>query len=210
MNLPGFLLTIEGIDGCGKSTLAKKLYAHLTQKNYSVLLTKEPGGSELGNQLRTILQTQKTALAGKAEFLLFAADRAQHFEKIIIPALQKGTVVISDRCSDSSLAYQGYGRDLDSNMIQMVNHWAMNGIAPDLVFYLNIDSKTALERLTANRTTLTAFEKKTGDFWTKVITGFEAIFAQRPEVVTLDATLDTQTVFEQAIEHLLVALKKQS
>lgn len=209
MNLPGFLLTIEGIDGCGKTTLAQALAEQLTQKNYSVLLTKEPGGSELGKKLRSILQIQDIPLGAKAEFLLFAADRAQHFEKVIIPALIEGKIVISDRCADSSLAYQGYGRNLDVSMIKTINNWAMNNMKPDLVFYLKIDLVTAIKRLTTHRSTLSAFEKKTNDFWSKVITGFDATLSQRPEVVTFDATLPPEEVCTNALAPLLEALESK-
>ena len=126
MTHPGYFVSIEGIDGCGKTTLAQRLQAMLTHAGHQVLLTKEPGGSELGKSLRAILQTQEMPIGGKAEFLLFAADRAQHFEKIIIPALREGKVVITDRCADSSLAYQGYGHNLDRTIITTVNNWAMN------------------------------------------------------------------------------------
>src|SRR3989338_3646399 len=102
----GLFISIEGIDGCGKTTLIEKLVAALKDSDKQVLLTKEPGGSMLGKQLREILQQQQEKLDGKAEFLLFAADRAQHFTTTVIPALENGRIVITDRCSDSSLAYQ--------------------------------------------------------------------------------------------------------
>jgi dTMP kinase len=209
MHLPGFLLTVEGIDGCGKTTLIEKLSKSL-EKNYSVLVTKEPGGSILGQQLRTILQTQETPLSGKAEFLLFAADRAQHFETIIIPALQKGMIVISDRCADSSLAYQGYGRDLDCALIEKVNQWAMNQITPDLIFYLKLDPETAHNRLLHARNSLTTFEQKKEAFWYKVIKGFETIFRNHAKVITFDAQESQEILHDRALEQVIKAVQKKS
>src|ERR1700730_16197149 len=129
----GMLIVIEGIDGAGKSTLAKSLADILTTQGNTVLLTKEPGGSQLGKQLRTILQNQPIPITPIAEYLLFAADRAQHIEQVVKPALERGAIVISDRMGDSSLAYQGYGRGIDKNNIRTVNQWAMQGLTPDLV-----------------------------------------------------------------------------
>jgi dTMP kinase len=106
----GKFITIEGIDGCGKSTLAENLTGALTKIGAPVLLTKEPGGSELGKSLRKILQEQHYPVCDKAEYLMFASDRAQHYKQLIQPALAAGKIVISDRWGDSSVAYQGYGR----------------------------------------------------------------------------------------------------
>ena len=131
----GLLITIEGIDGSGKSTLAKNLTTYL-QREYETVLTKEPGGSALGKQLRTLLQTQPVPITPLAEYLLFAADRAQHFHEVIIPNLKKGRIIISDRMADSSIVYQGYGRGLDREKIKYVNQWAMQGVQPDITFYV--------------------------------------------------------------------------
>ena len=160
----GILIAIEGIDGSGKTTLAHDLTTSLSEQHFSVVLTKEPGGSQVGKVLREILQAQQMPLTPKAEYLLFAADRAQHFEEVIIPALQNNSMVISDRLADSSVVYQGYGRGLDINMIKTVNHWAMNAIEPDLVFYLRISPEKARERLHKRKETLTAFEQEQATF----------------------------------------------
>src|SRR3990172_1551765 len=121
----GLLITLEGIDGSGKSTLANAIVTALTTLGKHVVLTKEPGGTALRTELRAILQTQKNPVCDKAEFLLFAADRSQHFKELIVPALEQGQIVISDRMADSSLAYQGFGRGLDKEMISSINRWAM-------------------------------------------------------------------------------------
>lgn len=218
MNKKGFFITLEGIDGCGKTVLTEKLGKQLQQDGHDALVTREPGGSSLGQHLREILngqqlrsrlQEQGEPLSSKSEFLLFAADRAHHFETLVIPALQAGKVVISDRCGDSSVAYQGYGRGLDCEMIKQVNSWAMQGVEPDLVLYLKIDSDTALKRVTTSREDLTAFEIEKKDFWKKVRSGYEELFASRNNVVTIDATQDEETVFENALKVLVERLCKR-
>jgi dTMP kinase len=202
----GRLITIEGIDGSGKSSVAQCLIKFLGQRGHPVLLTKEPGGTELGNTLRTILHTQKDRVGDVAEFLLFAADRAQHFEQTVIPALNKGMVVISDRMADSSLAYQGYGRGIDRTMIQRVNAWAMQNNTPDLVLYLRVDPMRAHERVRGRKETLTSFEQEARAFWQRVIMGYEEIFASRSNVTTIDATTTLPLVCEQACEAVISIL----
>lgn len=200
---PGRLLSLEGIDGSGKSTLAKSLATALEQKNRPVLLTKEPGGSSLGKELRAILHAKKGAVCSKSEYLLFAADRAQHFQEIIIPALTAGTTVIADRLADSSLAYQGYGRGLDCEMITIINRWAMDSIVPDLTLYIKIDPQTALARVMQRNEALTSFEQEKLDFWQRVCRGYEAIFAQRSNVITLDGRQTQDALLQQALQSVM-------
>ncbi len=204
----GRLITIEGIDGSGKSSVAQGLVKCLEERGRTVLLTKEPGGTELGSTLRTILHTQKDRVGDVAEFLLFAADRAQHFEQIIIPALTQGTVVISDRMADSSLAYQGYGRGIDRDMIKRVNAWAMQQIEPDIVLYLRVDPAQACKRVRARHQALTSFEREGVDFWQRVSSGYEEIFAARQNVITLDARLPLAAVCKQACDSVVEYLNQ--
>ncbi len=201
-NKKGLLIALEGIDGCGKTTLAQNLSVALEKKEYTILLTREPGGSNLGQQLRTITQSQKEPLCAKAEYLLFAADRAHHFHDVILPALANNSIVISDRLADSSLAYQGYGRDLNRDLINTVNKWAMNNIEPDIVFYIRIDAPTALARMKKRLEPTTRFEQEKLDFWQKVITGYETIFKNKSNVVVLDGLLDQQDILEQALKNI--------
>jgi dTMP kinase len=209
MNPPsqGLLITLEGIDGSGKSTLAHAVRDALAQRNVPALLTREPGGSELGKQLRSMLQERSVALCPKAEFLLFAADRAQHFHDVIIPNLQKGMVVISDRMADSSLVYQGFGRGLELSFIETVNAWAMNGIKPNLTIYLKISPAHARERLALRSPHLTAFEKDVDDLRERLVHGFETIFAHRDNVITLDALQSIEKLSSQALDAITHLLK---
>lgn len=198
----GLFISVEGIDGSGKTTLISKLDQALNDMQKNVLLTKEPGGSSLGKHLRAILQEHPEKLDGKAEFLLFAADRSQHFSHVVIPALENGNVVITDRCCDSSLAYQGYGHHVDLKMMRTVNAWAMQDLEPDIIFYLKTSSEAASRRLAQTRSKLTSFEKESTDFWDRVIAGYEEIFSERSNVYTLDASAQPEQVFTQAWNHL--------
>ncbi len=203
----GILIAVEGIDGSGKSTLTKDLHQSLLDKHYNVILTKEPGGTPLGNQLRTILQNQEIPLTPKAEYLLFAADRAQHFTTLVIPNLQNNKIIISDRTSDSSLAYQGYGRGLDLAMINTINQWAMNGITPHITIYVKVPVSIALERI-QQRKKLTAFEQHT-EFLERVTHGFETIYTNRNDVIIIDGTQPPKTVTTKALLHVEQWIQKQ-
>lgn len=199
----GLLITLEGIDGSGKSTLAQALSNALQEKNIPVILTREPGGSELGNRLRTMLQDRTVSLCPKAEYLLFAADRAQHMHDVVIPNIEKGFVVISDRMDDSSVVYQGYGRGLDIDMIKSVNNWAMDGITPDLTLYLKISPEDAHTRLKKRSDKLTALEKDIHAFREKLVHGFDTLFASRNNVVTLDALKKVELLVEASLDSIL-------
>ena len=202
MKYPGKLISIEGLDGCGKSTLAHELATELQTRGCKVVLTKEHGGTPLGTKLRQIVHSTTEKVCAKTEFLLIAADRAQHFYEVVVPALQAGAIVISDRMDDSSLAYQGYGRELDLDLIATVNRWAMNNITKDLVLYLVLDYQTALKRVGTRQETLTSFEQEKAAFWKKVSAGYEKIFAGRPEVARLDASNKPAVIVRQAVEIL--------
>ncbi|MCK4499945.1 dTMP kinase [Candidatus Babeliales bacterium] len=200
----GFLVAIEGIDGSGKSTLSARIYRDLTTQGLPIYLTREPGDTFLGQKLRAVLhQTQKQPCS-HAEFLMFAADRAEHFHEVVIPQLKKGNIVISDRLADSSLAYQGFGRGLDLNMLKSINTWAMRGIEPDLVIFLDIDEDTALKRITGTRRTLTSFELEHVQFWKKVRKGFKTILEEKKDrAVIIDALKLPEHVCQDAVNAIL-------
>ena len=195
----GFLITIEGIDGSGKSSAALAL-ADALDVHYPVVLTKEPGGTELGKHLRELLQKRAYGVCPQAEFLLFAADRAQHMTELVLPALNEGKIVISDRMADSSRAYQGFGRGLDDNWITRINQWAMADRTPDLTVYLKIDYKTAASRLKKRNEDATVFEQEKEAFFGRVIDGFEHIFKERSAVLVIDALDREEIVHARMIE----------
>lgn len=200
----GILITFEGIDGSGKTSAAHALY-HDLKESYQVLLTREPGATPLGKVLRTLLQERTFAVDPKAEYLLFAADRAQHMHEVVIPSLEQGKIVISDRMADSSYAYQGYGRGVDPTMIHLINTWAMQGREPDLTIYVTISYEEARKRLGKRMEQETVFEQEQEAFFEKVREGFEAAFALRsPQgiVVRVDGHQEQATLHTE-IERLV-------
>jgi dTMP kinase len=201
----GFLIALEGIDGTGKTTLCAALKKKLSE-TYNIITTKEPGATELGKQLRHTLLHKEVPVCDKAEFLLFATDRAQHFNQIVLPHLQEGGIVISDRMADSSLVYQGHGRSLDINTLQMINHWAMNGRHPDLVIYLQLPAAIAYERMKTRNIPLNAIEQETA-LMHRLTKGFDTIVASRDNVVTLDAQMSKEQLAQQALNIVTEKIK---
>ncbi len=198
----GSLIVIEGIDGAGKSTLMQNLGDRLKNLVPEVVLTKEPGGSALGMHLRDLLQYQSVCLAPKAEYMLFAADRAQHFHDLIIPAIKRGALIISDRMGDSSIAYQGYGRGHDIDFIKRVNSWTMDGIVPDITIYLKISLTDALERMAVRGGKPTVYEKEKQSFLERVKKGFDTLYKNRTDVLVIDAMQNEEMCTSQALEYV--------
>jgi len=199
----GILIAIEGIDGSGKSSLAKNLFHELEKREYPVILTKEPGGTQLGQQLRQLVQEKKMPICAEAEFMLFATDRAQHFHELIGPELSKKKIIISDRMADSSLVYQGYGRGLDITTIKMVNEWVMNGIRPDITIFVKVPAQVAAQRIAQRNATLTAFEKEKTDFIQKLVYGFNELYKNRNDVIIIDGNQSLDNVTHQATTALI-------
>ena len=192
----GTLITFEGIDGSGKSSAARALFDHL-KGDLPVIFTREPGATELGSVLRTLLQNRTFDLDAKAEYLLFAADRAQHIQEIVMPALADNKIVISDRMADSSYAYQGYGRGVDPDMIHLVNTWVLRNREPDLTVYLTINYSEACKRLKVRSEHETVFEKERETFFERVAQGFEVAFKKRSAtstVIRIDASSEQARV----------------
>ncbi len=191
----GILIAIEGIDGSGKSTLAHNISTRLREQGFDTTLTKEPGASELGKEVRKLIQTQIIPLTPKAEYLLFAADRAQHFAELIIPSLEQKKLIISDRMSDSSLTYQGYGNGLDLEMITTINNWTMSTIIPDITVFVRVPVELALERA-KKRGALSAYEKRE-NFLYRVAHGFEELYKNRNDVMIVDGTQSPESLTTQ-------------
>ena len=143
----GVFITFEGPEGCGKTTQIRLLADHLESVGHSVLTTREPGGTPIGDQIRAVLLgVDNTAMLAEAEILLYSASRAQLVGQIIRPALAKGTTVICDRYADSTIAYQGYGRRLDLVALRKITEFATGGLTPDLTIYLDIPVEEGLNR----------------------------------------------------------------
>jgi dTMP kinase len=205
---PGFLFSVEGIDGSGKSTFVKNL-AEKLQQQYEILCTREPGGSELGKHIRPLLQNKPCNMSSKSEFLLFAADRAQHFQEKIIPALQHGTIVISDRMADSSLVYQGVLRGLNMEMLKIINSWCMEQIEPDATLYLKIDAATAVARMNERNKEITVLERQVMEHKETLVSGFDLVFKNRDRVYILDAAQSPQELAEAAYNIIATFVSKK-
>ena len=184
----GLFITFEGIDGCGKTTQINLLKNYLANNGYKVILTREPGAKGLGEKLREILLNYDGEVSSNCESFLFLADRAQHIDTIIKPAIQTGTVVLCDRHTDSTVAYQGYGRNLDLDQIKHLNNIATSGIKPDITFILDIDIETSLIRIGKGRDRM---ENSGRDFFERVRNGYIEISKQEPERVKLLNGKDT-------------------
>ncbi|HKC85692.1 MAG TPA: dTMP kinase [Blastocatellia bacterium] len=143
----GKLITFEGIDGCGKSTQMRLLGQYLTERGVAVVSTREPGGTELGRKVRSaLLDGGVGSVEPLAELLLYAADRAQHVRRVILPALAEGKVVLSDRFYDATTVYQGYARGFDLELVNQLNELATGGLKPDLTLLFDLDVETGLKR----------------------------------------------------------------
>lgn len=178
----GLFITFEGIDGCGKTTQIELLKESLEKKGYTVLLTREPGAKGLGEKLREILLNYDGEVSSNCESFLFLADRAQHIDTIIKPAIDKGVIVLCDRHTDSTVAYQGYGRLLDLEQIYQLNKIATNGIIPDITFILDIDIDTSLQRIGKGRDRM---ENSGREFFERVRKGYIEISEKEPQRVKL-------------------------
>jgi dTMP kinase len=142
-----FFITLEGPEGGGKSTQAQRLANHLESRGHDILFTREPGGTEIGDQIRRVIMSlENKSMSPEAEFLLFSASRAQVVRELIQPHLERGGVVVCDRFFHSSLAYQGYGHELDLELLRTITGFVTGGLIPDLTFLLDLTSELGLER----------------------------------------------------------------
>jgi dTMP kinase len=186
-------IALEGLEGCGKSTHATRLGAHL-----NAVATREPGGTAIGATLRAILaDPNNTDLHARTEALLMAADRAQHMEQVVRPALNAGQHVVSDRSIYSTLAYQGYGRGLDIAELRRISTWALDGMLPDIVIFMSVPTDILNERLAKRN--LDRFEREGAEFFARVHDGFHALMAAEPQRwIVIDGTMPKDDV-EEAI-----------
>ncbi|MFE5485691.1 dTMP kinase [Streptomyces sp. NPDC056527] len=189
----GFFIALEGGDGAGKSTQAEALAEWIRAKGHEVVVTREPGATPIGKRLRSILLDVSSAgLSHRAEALLYAADRAEHVDSLVKPALERGAVVISDRYIDSSVAYQGAGRDLSPTEVARINRWATGGLVPHLTVLLDVSPETARERFTEAPDRL---ESEPPEFHARVRAGFLALAAGDPgRYLVVDAGQEPEAV----------------
>ncbi len=201
-------IVIEGIEGSGKSSLIKFLKEKLSEKKKQWFITREPGGSKLGEKIRPLLLSLKEEkLSPKAELLLFLADRAEHVEKIIKPALKRNEIVLCDRYIYSTMAYQGYARGLDLNFLATCNAFATSNLIPDLTILLDLDVEIGLERAKgrniAQKNDEGKFEAEEKDFHEKVRQGFLSMLAEKKEkVLIVDASQSIESIQQKVWAYL--------
>lgn len=183
-------VTIDGGEGCGKTTQAAKLSARLSELR-NVQLTREPGGTVLGGKIRTIVQDPLIQISPIAELLLFAADRAEHVGRVIRPALERGDIVVCDRFVASTVAYQGYGRGIDLDWIKQINAIACNGLKPDLSIWLDVPVAIGMARSGRDR-----IESESMDFFERVRSGFTQM-ERNGQLTRIDGTGTEDEVFER-------------
>lgn len=206
--MKGRFITFEGGEGSGKSTQVRRLKEVLEAEGHEVLLTREPGGTRLSELIRGLLKDEREdPPCDRAELLLFLAARAQLVRNVIRPALDAGTWVVSDRFSDSTFAYQGYGRGLPLDVLRLANDFACEGLRPDLTVLLDVDTETSRARLrkreAATNTTADRIEQAGGAFHARLRQGFLEMAAQEPNrIVTIEASGTPDEVWEKVWKSL--------
>ncbi|MBR2811530.1 MAG: dTMP kinase [Solobacterium sp.] len=193
-------ITFEGPDGSGKTTVSTAVTQRLAKEGYPVLYSREPGGIEIAEKIRSIiLDPANTAMDARTEALLYAASRRQHLVEKVLPALAAGYTILCDRFVDSSLAYQGYGRQLGMDEVMAINEFAIEGHMPDKTIYLEIDPEIGLERINRNRTSLDRLDRESVAFHHRVCEGYRKVVERYAErMVILDASKEPDQVIEDA------------
>ncbi|MFQ5776481.1 MAG: dTMP kinase [Terriglobia bacterium] len=205
----GRFITFEGIDGCGKSTQLRLLARYLKRRRIPLLVTREPGGTALGEAIRKIVLSRASAdVDARTELLLLFAARAQNVAQLIRPALARGCIVLCDRFTDASLAYQGYGRGLDPRFIRRLHRFACQGLKPDLTLVIDIAPRTSVAR--ARRRNATArhdegrFEQETRAFYERVRRGYRLLARQEPRRIKF---IRGEDKIERIHQHVLVRVQ---
>lgn len=199
----GYFITFEGPDGSGKTTVCNAVYQRLKDMGYDAVHTREPGGIEIAEKIRDIiLDPQNVMMDAKTEALLYAASRRQHLVEKVIPSIEAGKVVICERFVDSSLAYQGYGRELGFDEVLSINKFAIGDYFPDMTVYLDVDEKTGLERI-KDRAFKDRLDQESIDFHHRVNEGYQKVidvFKDRVSIV--DASKPLDSVIEDALSRV--------
>ena len=207
--MKGIFISFEGIEGTGKTIQSKLLYEYLTKKGYELTLTEEPGGTRIGLKIRDLLlSVENKGMTSLAELLLYNASRAQHIQEVIVPVMNKGAIVITDRFTDSTVAYQGYGRGIDLNIIHSLKRMVAADLQPDITILLDLDVEVGLRR---NRgiNKMDRLELEDVEFHKRVRNGYLDIATKEPERIKLvDASEGIEQVHNRIIKIIMDFLKK--
>ena len=203
----GLFITFEGADGSGKTTQLNKVKEYLTENGYDVVVTREPGALEIGQKIRNILLHHDGIVADRCEMFLFLADRAQHVETLIKPAIEKGKIVLCDRHTDSTIAYQGYGRGQDIQLLKELNKIAVNNIIPDMTLLFDVSTKTSQERVGKEQDRM---ESAGIEFFERVRDGYLELQKEMPDRIKIvDANKTIDEVFEDTKKLVLQQIEER-
>jgi len=208
--MAGFFITFEGIDFSGKTTQARKLATYLKRRGLDVLLVREPGGEEVAERIRGVLLSQKNSpMTPLTELLLYEASRSQLTRRVILPALKQGKVVICDRYSDSTLAYQGYGRGLSKKTVKYLNQLSTFGLSPDLTILLDIPVEVSFKRRIRGKRKKDRVEKERVEFHRRVRKGYLTVAQQnRKRIKTVDGSENIQKTWQKVRQVVDCFLRK--
>lgn len=200
--MKGFFITFEGGEGAGKSTLMERIFEDLSTNGFSVIKTRAPGGTKVGEAIRHLLLSKENmSLVPRSELLLFLADRAQHVEEVIKPALNQQKIVLCDRFNDSTIAYQGGARGFDDELVRGLCSFACDNLQPHLTIYLDLDPKIGFKRIKADGVHKDRIESETIDFHRKIREAFHKIAKKDTKrFKMIDASLSRDEVFKQAMQ----------
>lgn len=202
--MPGIFISLEGPDGSGKTTVSKLVQEQLEKEGYQVLLTREPGGIDIAEQIRDIiLDTKNTAMEARTEALLYAAARRQHLMEKVKPALEQGYVVICDRFVDSSLVYQGVGRGIGVDEVYQMNLFAIEDIMPSKTIFFDIPYEVGLDRINSGERVADRLDLETNEFHKKVYDGYMLICEKyKDRIVKINANMDVESVKQQVLKEI--------
>ncbi len=208
--MKGLFITFEGCEGSGKTTLIQKLVAYFNEHNIKVISTREPGGSKIAEDIRNvILDVNNTNMDKITEALLYASSRRQHLVEKVIPYINEGYIVLCDRYLDSSLAYQGYAREIGIDKVYDINMFATNGLLPDLTIYVDLKPSIGLNRISTNNREQNRLDLEKLSFHEKVYEGYRIISEKyQDRIKTVNGEQTREKVFEDTLDIILNLLKK--
>ncbi len=207
----GLFISFEGCDGCGKTTALSNVLRRLEEKGIHPLVTREPGGSRIAEDIRNIILDKRNVEEdARTEALLYAASRRQHLVEIVLPALKEGKIVISDRYIDSSLAYQGYARGIGIDEVLSINAFAIDNVYPDLTFFLDLSPEEGMKRMKERTRGSDRLDDEAFSFHEKVYEGYQIVNERfKDRIIKIDAKPSPDVIADEIVEDILKKLKEK-